>query len=561
MKTGVRRAVLLVVFGLAACATASTPGVPSPRLGLVGASVEDTLRALDQMCRAEGLSGRSPAVMDRPLPGMGSGGFPADTRSVEAQAWFDYGLQLSHAFYHEDAKSAMARAMELDPQCSLCAWGRAWVLGPTLNYPIDEAQRLEALRVAHAARDLAKPGDRLALELADAIVSRYAPGGPGASEPAYGRAMEAIARRYSDLPELAVLASHSLLIPVRADDRSGLKPALALLDKVLASHPSDTGAIHYFIHATEFDGRAEDAIAYAERLGGLAPAASHLVHMPAHTFFHAGRYQEAAVVNAEAIGADSQWMSQGGDRGKDGTPMYYAHNLAFGIAGAMMSGDAELALKFADHAARVWPESVSVSDRSYPISRTYAVLGRYAPEEALKLQPAAEFNPRLDTYRHYARGEAFLAAGDLVSARQEARELGRLLVRMASKPLPEAQVAKGVLDGRIAMRSGRHREAVRHFTAAARVQESRLSDIWDPPLWWYPVRRSVAAAYLKSGDTDRAEIEARASLSQWKQDPLALYVLGEALRLKGNDVGARDSLEQSRKLWRGDFSAVSLDII
>lgn len=561
MRLGVRRAVLSVVLGLAACATASVPEAPLPRLGTAGASVEDTLRALNQMCRAETLSARAPSVMDRRLPGMGSGGFPADTRSVEAQAWFDYGLQLSHAFYHEDAKTAMARAAELDPQCSICAWGRAWALGPTLNYPIDEAQRLEALRVAQSARELAKPGDRLALELAEAIVSRYAAGQPGASEPAFGRSMEAIARRYTDISELAVLASHSLLIPVRADDRSGLKPALALLDQVLAKQPSDTGAIHYFIHATEFDGRAEDAIAYAERLGELAPAASHLVHMPAHTFFHAGRYQEAAVVNAEAIGADGQWISEGGDRGKDGTPMYYAHNLAFGIAGAMMSGDAELALRFADHAARVWPASASIADRSYPISRSYAVLGRYAPEAALKLQPEAEDNPRLDTYRHYARGEAFVAAGDLVSARQEAREIGRLLARMASKPLPEAQVAKGVLEGRIAMRAGRYREAVRHFTAAANVQESRLSDVWDPPLWWYPVRRSVAAAYLKSGDADRAEIEARASLSKWKQDPLALYVLGEALRSKGSERDARETLDRSRTLWRGDFSAVSLDIV
>jgi tetratricopeptide (TPR) repeat protein len=494
-------------------------------------------------------------------PGMGTGGFRADTTSLEAQAWFDYGLQLSHAFYHEDAKVAMDKAVSIDPECSICTSGRAWVLGPTLNYPIDDTQRRVALAAAERARSLAKPTDLLAKQLADALVARYAPGAPGVSEPAFGREMLSLAERNPDIADLAVLASHSLLIPVRANDKSGLKPALKLLEGALSKRPDDTGAIHFFIHATEFDGRAEDAIGFAERLGILAPAASHLVHMPAHTFFHAGRYQDAALVNAEAIGVDRLWMSKGGDRGKDGTPMYYSHNLAFGVAGAMMSGDAALALKFASHAKTIWPESAPTGDRSYPISRTYVVLARYAPEEALKLQRAAEFNPRLDTYLHYARGEAFLGLGDLSSARKEVGELETVISRMGKSVLPEAEVAINVLRGRIAMRAGRHEEAIRRYAVATSAQEKKLSDIWDPPLWWYPVRRSLAAAYLASDDFVSAEREARASLSQWKNDPLALFVLGKSLQAQGKTSEGATALDQSRRSWRGDFSSLSAEII
>ena len=185
-------------------------------------------------------------------------------------------------------------------------------LGPTLNYGIDEKQRIEALVVAERAKSLARISDDKAALLTAAMVSRYQKADKS-TEPAFGAEMARIARAYPDDLELAVLASHTLLIPVRGGDESGLKPALALLETVLKQRPDDTGAIHYYIHATEFDHRPEDAIPYANRLGKLAPAASHLVHMPAHTFFYAGRYEDAAMVNAQAIEADADWLKGGGN--------------------------------------------------------------------------------------------------------------------------------------------------------------------------------------------------------------------------------------------------------
>ena len=130
------------------------------------------------------------------------------------------------------------------------------------------------------------------------------------TEPAFAQALAKIAADYPQHVELTVLAAHSLMMAVRAAREPTISStALALLESVLKDHPDDTGAIHYYIHATEFDDRAEDALAYAETLGDLAPMASHLVHMPAHTFFRAGLYQEAAVVNAQAIAADTSWVA------------------------------------------------------------------------------------------------------------------------------------------------------------------------------------------------------------------------------------------------------------
>jgi len=567
------------MLALAACATATSSVVtPIATLAPSADVTPESLLALNSMCLADDSVGKTFTKDLKLASGMGTGGFKVDSSSKEAQDWFNYGLALSHAFYHADAKAAMKRSVKADPNCSLCAWGEAWALGPTLNYGIDEKSREEALVAAKRAQALAKPGDAKAKRLADAIVARYASpkaattgknylGGPrageGATEPAFGGAMAKIAADYPEDVELSVLTAHALLMPVRGDDIRGLKPALAILEKVLKDHPDDTGAIHYYIHATEFDGRAEDALAYADKLGKLAPSASHLIHMPAHTFFHAGRYHDAAVVNALAIDADTDWLKAGGDPAppmapEAKMPMYYSHNLAFGLAGALMSGDAQLALKYAEHAERFYdrPE-ISAAMRAYPVPRTYVALARYAPDKALVIAEN-KTDPRYLIYRAYARGEAFLQKGDVASARSEVKALSQI---KGAGGTPELIIARGVLEGRIAMAEGNPKKAARLFDNAARVQEARLADTWDPPNWWYPVRRSVAAAYLKAGDFSRAEAEATKSLKAWKHDPLALWVLGRAQVGAGHLGQGEATLGEAKELWLGDFDSITEDAI
>ena len=197
--------------------------------------------------------------------------------------------------------------------------------------------------------------------------------------------------------------------------------------------------------------------------------------MPAHTFFHAGRYHDAAVVNAQAIGADRGWLDDGGEAGfpgpasarmVQGLPPYYAHNLAFGLAGALMSGDAQLALKYADHAGRTWPDGAPVMARAYPVPRTWVALARYAPEKALAV-PVITGDPRFAIYRAYARGEAMLLTGDVAGARGEVKALKQV---KGAGGNAELIIARGVLEARIA-HGGRQSceggEAVRQCGASA----------------------------------------------------------------------------------------------
>ena len=61
-------------------------------------------------------------------------GFTITTANPKAQAYFNNGMQLAHAFAHKASVEAMAEAVRLDPHCAMCLWGQAWASGPTINF-------------------------------------------------------------------------------------------------------------------------------------------------------------------------------------------------------------------------------------------------------------------------------------------------------------------------------------------------------------------------------------------------------------------------------------------
>jgi hypothetical protein len=492
---------------------------------------------------------------------MGSGGMAADTANPEAKAWFDYGLKLYHGFYHEEAKQAFARAASLDGRCAACAWGVALSLGATLN----TAQQPGALAAADKAAELATSDERLGALIA-ALQARYrAEGQVSARNLAYGQAMDAIARRFPGDHEIANLAAHALLIPARAGSYDGVPRAEELLEGVLARRPNDTAAIHYYIHATEFAGHAGEALEYAERLASLAPAASHLVHMGAHTMMRVGQYQDVAVTNAAALKVDAVQRPKGYANAQV-AERYYAHNYAFGLAGALMSGDRALALKYAEHGARVYPAG-QIDERLYAAqARGLVALGRYAPQRALAV-PQTEGDSRAwRIYRHYARGEAYAALRDPARAAAEAKALAALAQDAAKAadtgPAAVAAIGADVVAGRAAMAAGDYDRAAERFAAAAALQKSAFPvyDNFDPPPWWYPVRRSLAAAHLKAGRYATAAREARSSLAEWPQDALALRVLAEAEARLGQRKAARQHAGEARAKWRGRLADVPIEL-
>ena len=115
---------------------------------------------------------------------------------------------------------------------------------------------------------------------------------------------------------------------------------------------------------------------YADRLAALAPKASHLVHMPSHTYYWVGRYEDAAKANMRAVelGIDNaKRLGLPPPDGVWGLP-YHSHNVTFGLGGALEAGDADIALKL----GRPLVARSQAKTEAAPFSQMIAANGYYA---------------------------------------------------------------------------------------------------------------------------------------------------------------------------------------
>ncbi|GAA0315749.1 hypothetical protein GCM10009087_27790 [Sphingomonas oligophenolica] len=509
------------------------------------------------------------------LPGYGSGGFTITTVNPEAQAFFDNGMQLAHAFAHKAATAAMARAVQLDQTCAMCLWGAAWTDGPTINFTIDPAeQKTAAGKVAAAEKLLTPASPTKERELIAALKLRYDHGGgTGSGDRAFAKAMDSLAVKYPDDDEIATIAADAWMIPTaQSSGTRNLPRAVELLEGVLKRHPDYTPAIHFYIHATEMSGFPARAEPYADRLPALAPHASHLVHMPSHTFYQIGRYQDAADTNVRAVAMGIENAKRQGlpQPGGEWLLPYHGHNVQYGVGGALMSGDAKDALDLSGPmlAAAVHSPKGPNPFLQMAMGTAYAAEARFAvPADVLALpDPGAKF-AFAQAYRHYARGEAQARLGNAAGVRAELALIPESVGPSNKADFTEHAtrlmlIARYVLQGRAAMIEGHPLEAAKFFASGAKIEEAKtVASFSDPPIWWYPVRRSYAAALLAAGKPQEALSATDTVLARRLHDPLTLSVRADAEKALGQTDGATRDRALATEGWRGDKAAFELAAI
>lgn len=525
--------------------------------------------AVSAMCtgEAQAAAEAAPVAKTPPkmLPGFGNGGIKIDTDNPDAQRWFDYGLRLARAFAHDEAKAAFAESVRLDPTCAMCLWGQSWMGGPTINYGIDDDERTAAGKLAIRAQSMAQArGTEKEKALTAALVRRYARKNGDA---AFAEALRPLAARWPDDDEIVLLTADAIM--VATVDGQTPKAAMPLLETILARRPDHTGAIHFYIHASEWVGEPGKAEGYADTLRGLAPGASHLIHMPSHTYYQVGRYRDAARANLDAMKVDEAWMKTTGWTKPGWDLRYYGHNVRFALGGALMAGEARAGLKIADHFASQSLAGDNSAWREMGVGSSWYAYGRFAEPEIVMAMPApAAGHPFLTAMWRYGRGEALARKGDADGVRAEARALRfgaaeRKAYKGGGQLLQaQADIARLTLLGRAAMIEGRYGEAAKVFRKAAEIQEKTLGDYRDPPPWWYPARRSLAAALLAKGQPAPALEQARKVLETWPNDPMTLLVVARAEQALGRALPAAEAAARAKVGWDGaDLSAIRLGAI
>jgi tetratricopeptide (TPR) repeat protein len=482
------------------------------------------------------------------MPGLGQHHHAISTKNAEAQRFFDQGLTLVFGFNHEEAARAFLRASELDPQSAMAFWGIALANGPCINLDVDPPHEQAAYEAVQKAELLAQNATGKERDYIRALTTRYS-ADPNVDlrklDVAYANAMRELYKRYPDDLDAATLYAESLmdlhpwkLWSLDGRPAEGTEEIVSVLESVLRRDPNHIGANHYYVHATEASPHPEWALASATRLETLAPAAGHLVHMPAHTYMRIGDYVASAHSNGAGADVDRVYLRESGTTGSMYDMMYYCHNLHFMSAAYSMAGNFAGAKQAADElAAHVAPMShdMRITGPYFP-QPMFVLLRFHRWDEILKLPSPDAQLPIMLAFWHFARGSAFAAKGQITMAEDERKLLETARMQtpadleysfFSNKAISFLDIAVAVLDARIATAKGKSEEAIKNWESAVEIQDG-LS-YGEPPEWFYPIRESLGAALLQNGQADRAEFVFRADLQQYPRNPRSLFGLMKSL--------------------------------
>ena len=504
------------------------------------------------------------------MAGYGDLHHPVTTSSPEAQKFFDQGLRLIYAFNHDEAARSFQHAAELDPKMAMAYWGIAEAVGPNYNDPADLDRFLKAHAAIQKAQELAAGASPSEQAYIAAMAKRFpadARSDLRQAAGAYHDAMRDLVRQFPDDLDAAALFAESGMVlhpwglwHLDGTPEAGTEEIVATLESVLKRDPNHVGAIHYYIHAVEASPHPERALAAANRLAAMVPAAGHLVHMPAHVYIRTGDWAAAIATNEKAAAADRAYIEASGAQGIY-PAMYYSHNLHFIAICAAIDGDYADARKASDRlAAHVGPLVQAMPPLEGFMTVPMAVDLRFRQWDRILALPAPDSAMKTTTvFWHYARGMAFAAQGKLSQAEAEQK----IVAAAEAATSPDAifampfnnktktilLIASNTLAARIAIVRHDPAAAVPLLRQAVAAQDSLKYS--EPPDWPFPVRETLGAALLLQGDNTAAEKVFREDLDRNPRNPRSLFGLREALKAQGRDYDARFVDKQFRAAWKG----------
>lgn len=477
--------------------------------------------------------------------GLGTFTKPISSRNAEAQAYFDQGFQMMYSFAKGEAVRSFRESWKRDERCAICYWGEAWAWGSYLNSPMsaDEAPHAyAAMKKALSLKDQAPPKERALIEaMAVRYVEKFEADKRVEQDRAYAAAMERVAAQYPEDLEIATLFADALfLLEPRRGTRDVNQPSVQklhnVLEQVLAKDVHHPGACHLYVHATEstvVPGRAE---ACAEFLGRSIPGASHINHMPSHTWNEVGRWGDSVRANLEA------WHSDQKAAIGEGFAIYPEHNLHMLLYAASYDGQGAIAMRAGKDYSKL------TGDTFYEVL-TQIRFGRFDDVLDVTKRPKADVQAGL---WDFAQGYASLKTGKPDAARTFLESVKKLVdTSTASFRMHSAKnllgIAAGILEGEIQRTNGDLKSAIATFEKAAALQDGLQYD--EPEPLPFAAHHWLGATLIEAREFERAEAVYRADLKEHPHNGWSLLGLQQALAgrgIKSADVDADLAASWSR---------------
>lgn len=472
---------------------------------------------------------------------------PITTSSPEAQKFFDQGVQMMYAFTPLRAARSFRQAQREDPNCAMCFWGEAWAWGPYLNGGMggDDAPRAHEniMRAKELAGQYANEVERALIE---AMAVRYAPEHDRESrrkmDEEYARAMAEVYQRFPDDVEVGTLYGESLMLlePRRGRwdiEKPEVQKIHAVLEATLAIDIRHPGACHLYVHATEPTDMPEKAEACADHLGASIPGASHIQHMPSHTYNRVGRWGDAVRANLDA------WHSDQRAEHDIAWAIYPSHNLHMLLFAASMDGQGAVAVQ----AGRDYGKTVA-SGNFYE-AMTLLRFGRF--DEILELDDPPDRGIQRGFW-DFSRGYAYLRRDDVNRARFYLEKV-KLAAETTSGSFRGHSAADllgvvaGILEGEIMRADGENEEAVDLLEAAIEVEDGLRYD--EPEPLNFSARHWLGDLLLEMERYEEAEAVFEAALEDHPMNGWSLFGLEAALRAQDRWAEADRVNELFRKAW------------
>jgi tetratricopeptide (TPR) repeat protein len=468
---------------------------------------------------------------------------PISSTNTEAQQFFDQGFQMMYAFARLDAVRSFREAWKRDPACAICYWGEAWAWGSYLNGPMPAEQSPFAYYAIQKAISLKSTASPIERDFIDALAPRYVekfdPKTRRQQDEAYAESMRKLAEKHpSDLDAVTLYGDALFLLEPRRGRRDlnapNIKRLHGVLESVLARDNRHPGACHLYVHATESTDRPQLAESCAEFLGQSIPGASHIQHMPSHTWNEVGRWADSVRSNLDAWHSDLK-----ADIG-EGFAIYPDHNLHMLLYAASMDGQGAIATQAGKDYTR------RTGDTMYQVL-TLIRFGRF--DEVIEVTKRPEREVAAGAW-DFAQGYARLKTGDtdfarlyLARVKKTAETSTQEFRQHPAKRL--LGVLAHLLEGEILLADKNAAGAIAAFETAVQLDDELEYD--EPEPLPFPARHWLGAALIQEKRYAEAEKVYRDDLDQHPHNGWSLLGLRQALTGQGKTDTAVE--EDFAKSW------------
>lgn len=490
-------------------------------------------------------------LLERPLPlrsGIGNSRGTVTTKSTEAGAYYDQGLNYLESYVWIEAARSFHQALRLDPALAMAQVGLSRVFSGLDN---PEAAR-QAFEKARSLAPGASEREGRLIDIRGKQLDAMDDLEDAGKLLAYRKALDDALALELDDPGLWLLRGNAEEANATGRGQRGTSSSIAFYERVLKLAPDYASAHHFLVHSYETIGMIDRALAHGEAYARLSPAIPHAAHMWGHDLRRVGRIDEAIVQFKKADALERAYYET--EKIDPSFDWHHGHNLDLLATCYEHKGQMQLAEKTMREATALAPVDAYRAFNMRELPSFLIHRSRYAEALESARALARTAYPQSRTVGQALAGQALIwlgrldeAATALEAARLELEAVPRITPgivprRSAVEPWVES------LQGELLLRTGKGPEG----RAILKDVQRAFRSIPGPDAWSQALFRleSIARSAVEAGDWDLAEYTAGQMLDHDAAYGGSHFAMAQVLRHKGDAAAADRELRAARRFWR-----------